>query len=304
MVTFLLCRKPFLKLQKKTLRQFQGKNLNKTIILVSPIIKIPNKDDVLAVLAADDDCSDKKGLTFIINDREVRLNDKKINISEIVNITERDAAVFLSNNSSSAVTLSDSKDIGEMISKTLQNVSLSDKETFTNYVARVLGCSSEDIRLKIVKTFVSLLKKMDSSIEQALDEIFRDQSKYFRIMDVIVCFFAKKAERLKDQWKTWLDTRKEEYYLPFFEQIDEEDSDGLQFFEKAVDMSCNGSFLNDETEEAFLYYLYNWLAKQVYDNQERLEKEWRKREKSSASPTEKVSCNLCGGYFYRISKKK
>lgn len=298
-----ICRKPILTLQKKTLRQFQGRTLDK-VAVVSPIVKIPNKDDVLAVLAVDDDYTDKKGFVFIINEKDIKLNNRKIDITEIVNINERDAAVFLSNNITSDVTSDDTKFISEMISKTLQNVSSSDKETFANYVARILGCFSEDVTSKIIKTFVSLLKKMDSSIEQVLDEIFRDQSKYFRLIDVVVCFFAKKSEQLKDQWKTWLTTRKEEYYDPFFEQIDEEDSDGLQFFEKAVNMNCNGSFLTSEAEEAFLYYLYNWLAKQVYDNQERLEKEWRRQERSSACPTEKISCDICGGYFYRISKKK
>lgn len=284
------------------LRQYRGKSLNDKTMVISPIVKIPNKDDVLAVLAAD--CEGKKKLIFEISEDEMKLNDKKIDITEIVNINQRDASVFLLNNFSMPdSTLDEKKYIQEKILKFLRNISLSDIETFVDYLQRILSCFSGDIRMKIFNTFLLLLKVITDCIELALDEIFDDQSKYFRLVDVVICFFGKKSEKLMDQWKTWLSTRKPDHYLSFFEKIDEDDCDGLQFFERTVTMSYPESNLDAEAEKELLQYFHNWLAKQVYDNQERLEREWSIKEKATVGPTEKVCCTVCGGYFYRLSKK-
>lgn len=291
-------------MQRKALLASKGKSLDSKVTVISPIVKIPSKDDVVAVLAACDESDKEKSLTFIINDDKVKLNQEKIDIAAVINISERDTSVFLSSDFTTPdLTSSNNKFVYEMISKTLRDIPATDLEIFVDYLVRILSCFSGEIRFKIVKTFTMFSKKITYSIHQTLDVIFHDGSKYFRLVDVVICFFGKKSEQLKDQWRTWLNTRQADDYLPFFEKIDEDDCNGLQFFEKSVETSYLESYINPEAERELLHYFYNWLTKQVYDNQERLERNWSKREKSSAFPTEKVSCSICGGYFYRISKK-
>ncbi|XP_018563411.1 uncharacterized protein LOC108905115 [Anoplophora glabripennis] len=299
-------RKPFLKLQKQTLQKQKGKDVDSKIMIISPIVKIPSKDDILAVLVAGDDSENKKRLTFIMNEDKIKLNEEEIDIMGVMNRTERDASVFLTSNCFTPDPSSNNtKYVYEMISKTLRNVSSDDIELFVDYLVRILSCFSGEIRFRILRTFIILVKNITNSVEQALDEIFSDRSKYFHLIDVVICFFGKTSEGLKDQWKTWLNTGKApSTFLSFFEKIDEDGCNELLFFEKAVETSYHDLYSNVDAERNLLRYFYNWLTKQVYDNQERLERDWSKREKSSDYPTEKVSCTVCGGYFYRKSRKQ
>ncbi|KAJ8926030.1 hypothetical protein NQ315_009885 [Exocentrus adspersus] len=296
-------RKPLLILQK-TAQEEGTKQHNEQTLIISPVVKIPSKDEILAVLGLEDDYTSGKSISFTItDDDEIKLNNHTLDLSEVLNINARDTSVFLSGYfMMTDLTPKDEAFISDLISQLVQ-VPIPDRQVFTIYVTRLLHCFSNEHKTNILNALAFILKQVTSSIEQTLDEIF-NQSKYLRLVDVAVCFFGKKSQRLKDRWRTWLSTRKDEFYLAFFEHVDEEEVDELEFFEKAVDMCYQASSLTKDSEEELRNYFFNWLARQVYDNQERMERAWRKRKGSSSQPREKVPCSVCGGYFYRTSKNK
>lgn len=286
--------------RKKMLRIHKGKDFDNKVTIISPVVKIPTPDDILAVLASADE---EKSIAVTINENTVKLNNNEINVSEVVNINERDTSVFLSNFfPASDLKPRDTRHLCELISRTLRTISQSDTQMFTNYIVKILDCFPDEIQSKIVVALAFLLKTVTPSSEKALDVIFRDRSKYFHLADATVCFFGARSERLRDRWKSWVSTRREEHYMPFFEQVDEEELDGSLFFEKAVNACFRGSGFDERAGEELASYFNNWLAKRLYDGQVGLERAWRREGNSAGFTREKVPCAVCGGYFYKLSR--
>ncbi|KAJ8963974.1 hypothetical protein NQ314_005233 [Rhamnusium bicolor] len=215
--------KPFMKLLKETHLQNKGKQSSGRIEVISPIRKIPHKDEIFDMLMQLNDGTNTNGLKFTAVDGVLKLNEIKTDINEIERVLNKDASAFLLRYPSTEPTSLETESLCRIICKTLNKYYLPDIETFTNYVINLLSCFSCDIKSKIIKILAALLAKLTGPVDQTLDQIFPNQSKYFNIIDMIVCFFGDRAEHLEGQYIMWRSTRDEKYHNPLFQQIDNDE---------------------------------------------------------------------------------
>lgn len=287
---------------KETIRQNNFNEAQGRSEVIAAIRNIQNKDDVFAVLTRSNKDMNKKGIKVSASGGDIVLNGVKIDYNEFAAMNKNDATSFLSNLSSYVEpTPVDRASTQLIVSDLFKNVSISDIESITNITMKLLSFCSGDIKTKIIGALASLIASLAQPFLKGLDEIFPNHSKYAQLLEMVVSFFARKAEALEEQYKTWIKTDDDRYFSPVFRNIDvKQIRRAVQFFELVVDMYCKGTkYLTEIALKELIEFFYKWLAQKVYEYQQDKERATSRRNHSALSPSGKINCTKCGGHYYK-----
>ncbi|XP_018569135.1 uncharacterized protein LOC108909309 isoform X1 [Anoplophora glabripennis] len=293
-------RKTFTKLVKETIRQNNLNEAQGRAEVISAIRNIQNKDEVFAVLTRSNKDMNKKGIRISASGGEIVLNGVSIDFNEFAAMNKKEASSFLSNLPQSERVPVDTASTRSMVSNILTDFSIRDIESITNITLRLLSFCDGDIQSKIINALHMLLANLPDPIRLLLDQIFPNQSKYIYVMEVVINFFAKAAGHLEELYKNWIETGDDSYYNPLFRHIDvKQTKRAVKFFTDAVNMYYTGTHLTELALRELLTFFRCWLTKKIYEYQQDAERADKRRIHSASSPSRKMSCSVCGGYYYQ-----
>lgn len=286
---------------KETIRQNNMNEAQGKAEVIAAIRNIQNKDEVFAVLTRTSKDMNKKGIKISAVGGEIVLNGVQVDFNEFASMNKKEATSLLSNLSrTEPMSIETVSRTRFMVSDVLQGFSITDIESVANIATKLLGFCDGDIQTKVISALASLLASLTEPIRKILEEMFPNQSKFVYLMEVVINFFAQTAEKLELDYRKWVNTGDNDYYNPLFRYIDVEQTKRVVgFFKEAVNMYYMGTHLTEEALKRLLKYFHNWLAKMFYERQQDSERFEKRKSHSALSPSNKVSCSVCGGYYYR-----
>ncbi|VEN62899.1 unnamed protein product [Callosobruchus maculatus] len=287
-------RKTFNKLVKSTISSNDGNKKAGMAEVISTIRKIPNKDEVFAVLTRANKQMNAKDIKFAAKDGQITLNDVPVNMSEFAAMSKGQRDVFLSDLRVHG---------GESPSEAVNTVSSSFSANgitydvdVVNVVVKITAALSGNLKTTIIDIVSQLLCKITSALNQALDKLFPNRCKYAQLVDMVMKFISKEADAWETRYEEWTRTGNPELYSKCFDHVDvAETRRWFRFFEICAQICLNPS---EAMFKSLLEYFHTWLAQKMCERQQKIEQDSETRAHSAKWRTKKVDCNICRGYYY------
>ncbi|CAH1966105.1 unnamed protein product [Acanthoscelides obtectus] len=288
-------RKTFNKLVKETIRTKDGNQIAGQAEVISTIRKIPNKDEVFAVLTRANKQMNEQNIKFSASDGRITLNGVEVNMSEFAAMSKDNRASFLVKLSQNGDAQTPTQAV-ETVKKSFVSHGFPQDIDVINLVVKITCVLSGDTKQAIIDIVSKLLMKIAEPLRRKLDELFPNKSKYAGLIDMVTRFISKQTDEFEMQYKKWKQTGDQKYYSKWFDYVNmEEARRWLCFFEKSVAVClCPTEALFKE----LLKYFYTWFAEKICEFQQSMEQTAERQAHSADWRANKKDCKICGGYYY------
>nr|CAH7742654.1 unnamed protein product [Callosobruchus chinensis] len=286
-------RKTFNKLVKSTINSKDGNQKAGMAEVISTIRKIPNKDEVFAVLTRANKQMNDKNIKFSAKDGQITLNDVPVNMSDFAAMSKGQREVFLSDLPLHGETPSQAVDT---VTSSFSANGITCNMDVIRYIVKITSALSGNVTKYIIDIMSELLCKIAVSLNEELDKLFPNKCKYAQLVDMLMRFISKKADEWEMVYQEWKETKNPELYSEWFDHVDVvETRRWLRFFENCAKICLNPSELRFKS---LLEYFHTWLAQKICERQQKIEQDNEIRAHSANWKPKKVECCTCGGYYY------
>ncbi|CAH1128045.1 unnamed protein product [Ceutorhynchus assimilis] len=310
-------RKTFNKLMKETIRT-QGDGARGRAEVISAIRNIQNKDEVFAALTRNNKAMNDAGIKISAQDGKITLGGIAVDMNEFIGFNKKQTEVFLNNlaQDKSVVNLGASSSSNPTnnnnLLKTAINGLLDDMKIDSSTInlpelikltSKILIFCSSDIKSKVINAIQQaihyIITKVSSSFAEEIDRILPKHSQFFEFLRLGVSYFSQKVDEWEQKYQKYQQTGDPIYKDPIFDKINPlYVKRTVAFFELAVSHSFSGEHLIRAVLTEIAGYVTAWIARLIFENEEKKESEKRRDRHSAGFRASRVNCSICGGYYF------
>ncbi|CAG9766221.1 unnamed protein product [Ceutorhynchus assimilis] len=314
-------RKMFNKLIQDTIVS-QGDEARGKAEVISAIRNIPNKDAVFEALTKNNKSMNEAGIKFSAQDGKITLGGIPVDMKEFIGCYKGQTEAFLYNlaQDKSSVNLgpspvSDPTNNNNLLKSaidslltllTIDSSSINETELLI-LTSKILNFCSGDIKTKVINSIHQaieyIITKVSSSFAEEINQILPKQSQFFEFLQLAISYFSRQVDECEQKYQKYQQTGDVTYKDPIFDKINLSYVKRIvQFFQFAVTNSFSGKNLTKTVLTEIAEYVTAWVARLIFEKEEKKEKEEKRNHHCSGFETRRVNCSICGGYYFRHGK--
>ncbi|XP_066257367.1 uncharacterized protein [Euwallacea similis] len=169
---------------------------------------------------------------------------------------------------------------------------------------KLLAFCNNDVKTKVIiavqQSVNYVLSKISQNFIDEIDVVIPKNTQFSEFLRIVISFFSEKAEAWEKQYQQFQETKDETYNDPLFKKINPLYAKRVAgFFEHVVTNSFSGQSLTSIVLNEISQYLVTYVVKKIFDFTELRERERKRNVHSAGFSPKKISCSLCGGYYFQ-----
>ncbi|KAF2896019.1 hypothetical protein ILUMI_10166 [Ignelater luminosus] len=305
-------RRTFTKMMKETVRQNNGDVSTARAEVISTIRNMGNKDEVFAILTRNNKLFNKNGIRFSAENGEITLNGMSVDILEFGSMTGTERTQLLTDlPSRPQPSIRNTNNTTEIINTVITGMNygqlIINGCTFAEIAATLLQGFSSGVQEKVIRICKILCDKLMESMDFpkiSADYFSHISNEPFEVILRFVIDFLKikvnSRETNYEQQKAaaaLLPDFNEENFNREWGILPTSTNRAVVWFERIVNTFVMGISIDELLLRELIQYINNIIIERILDYCDGIER-CRNREKNTTKNLYKISCKVCGGYYY------
>lgn len=297
----------FNKLKLETIRQNDGNTATAHAEVIATIRRIPNVDEVFAVLKNSNKIFNKNNVKFAASAGKITLNGVPVDISKFGELSKSQKSAFVlelpPTPSPSAAQVSLSSRLISTVFK-IDYISICDQLlTIPQWTfSSILNLFDSPIQLMLLICLKKLLENVTFDLPKIFNEILPSRDVLSTVLQLVVDFFKLKTAPYEREYSTRLDCARAS---PGFDEVDfaarsnastDASRRALMFFERAVQSAFRGNDVEEAVLRELIDFFMKWLTEKLYyfqqDKEAVVNRRWRRVSQQ---------CAVCGGQTFLLA---